>query len=896
MIGRTVSHYNVTGKIGEGGMGEVYRATDTRLNRSVALKVLPDLFADDPQRMGRFSREAQVLASLNHPNIASIFGFEDAGDTKALVMEFVEGEDLSDRVSRGPLPLQDALKIALQLAEALESAHDKGVIHRDLKPANIKITPQGQVKVLDFGLAKALEGDLQGSSPDLTRSPTLSLAATQAGIILGTAGYMSPEQAKGTAVDRRGDIWAFGVILLEMITGQRTFSGDTMSETMAAVIKENPRWESLPKDTPAVIQNLLRRCLLKDPTRRLQAIGEARLAISDYLADPDHAEEVAATAAGRALPVRRQGLWITVTIVAMALAAALGWMLRPNQEAGPDLHLSVQLETEQRLFTEIGSAISLSPDGTLLAYISQEGSLSRSLHLRRLNQLKGNVLSGTEGAYNQFFSPDGDWIGFFTRNELKKVSVSGGTPLRLCEVNLNRGGTWAPDGTIIFAASPSSGLSSVAAAGGTAEELTVLGEQEVSHRWPQVTPDGKAVIFTVLGSTSRNFDEANIEALSLETGERKVLQRGGTYGSYVPTGHLVYFQQGTLFAAPFDLASLELSGSPAPILENVVSEPGDGGAQSSIAASGLLAYIEGTAELPKYGMFLVDDRGRTTPLSEDQKTFAEPRFSPDGSKLAVQITQQSNTDAWIYDLKRGVSTRLTFDEGNDVVPIWSPDGRYIAYTSDRHGGPGNVYLKLSDGTGEIERLTEGSNTQWVSSWSPDGKYLLFTEESDPGGLYTIDLEGDRTPQPFLETPFNEAEGTFSPDGRWIAYQSTESGQTEVYVRPFPASGGKWQVSTNGGSHPRWSLDGKELYYRKDGGIMVVPVNLSGSSFQYESPRQLFDGDFSSVAFLGSVYADYDVGPDGRFIMLRSENTSRTQNQVVLITNWFDRLNNMVPSR
>jgi serine/threonine-protein kinase len=781
MQGQTIAHYRITDKIGQGGMGEVYRATDTKLNRDVAVKVLPESFAEDRDRMARFSREAQVLASLNHPNIASIHGLEEYEGKRALVMELVEGETLADRLRQGPLPLEEALTIAKQTAEALEEAHENGFIHRDLKPANVKITPKGVVKVLDFGLAKALDGEAgSGSSPDLSQSPTLSAAATAAGMIMGTAAYMSPEQARGQAVDRRADIWSFGVVLYEMLSGKQTFTGDTVSDVLAAVLRSDIDLSSL-TDVPPAIRQLLRRCLTRDRKHRLQSIGDARIAIEEYLENPDAAaeEEVRPAAVAEQPAWRRAIPWAAAGVMAAAFAIAL-WLLWP---AAPPSPMRLNVEMSPALWSDNGASAVLSPDGARMVYTVGTGVDTR-LYIRSLDQLEGIPLSGTEGGYHPFFSPDGQWVGFVTSTELKKVSVSGGAPLTLCSANRGRGGSWGPNDEIVFAPSPSSGLSRVAAAGGEPEALTVLDKEkgDVTHRWPQVLPGGNAVLFTSAVAESDGF---NIEVVDVETSERKVIQRGGSYARYAPSGHLVYVREGTMFAAPFDLDALEMTGSPAPVLEGVKAA-GSGAAQFDFSETGLVVYLTGSLRR-RYPIVWVDRQGNTTPLWEEEQEYSTPRFSPDGSLLAVDAEGTAGRDVWVYDLNRGVPTRLTFGEGNDDTPVWSPDGEYIFFSSTGSGGVPNLYRKRADGSGEEERLTDSNNIQYPSSISPDGRFLAYHEvnaESD-WDLWLLPLEGNQEPELFLRTPFGELEAEFSPNGRWIAYQSAESGTTEIYVRPFP---------------------------------------------------------------------------------------------------------------
>ncbi|MEE9236055.1 MAG: protein kinase, partial [Candidatus Acidoferrales bacterium] len=657
-----LGHYKVLEPIGAGGMGEVYRARDERLNRDVAIKVLPEAFARDADRLARFQREAQLLASLNHPNIGSIYGLEEDDGISCLVLELIEGPTLAERIARGPLPLQEALKISRQMAEALEAAHDRGIIHRDLKPGNVKVTPEGMVKVLDFGLAKALEGE--PAAVDVSKSPTLGAPASQVGILLGTAGYMSPEQAKGKPVDRRADIWAFGVVLVEMLTGKPLFEGETVSETLAAVMMREPDLSALPGDTPPPIRRLLTRCLQKDPRQRLQAIGEARIVMEDLLAGKVEEAVVPGAAAVIAQPAWRRLLpWGLLVVVAVGAATAVAfwspWQSEPVQQP---MRLRVEISPENPLYVDLGAAAALSPDGTKLAYVAGSGA-NRMLYLRTLEQYEGAPLSGTEGARSPFFSPDGQWIGFFTNNKLKKVSVAGGAPLTLCDTQQNRGGTWGPDDTIVFAPDITTGLSRVPASGGTPEPITERQQGERSHRWPSFLPDGQHVLF--IGQRGgQDYDDASIEVLNLETGERKVVHEGGTYPRYLPTGHLAYIRDGTLFAAPFDLDRLEVTGTPAPVLQEVLSTPGGtsgtGAAQYAFSQNGLLVYLTGTPAVQKFPIVWVDRRGNVTPMVEDQRNYSMPRLSPDGTRLALVIEEESSTDIWVYDIERGAMTRLTF--------------------------------------------------------------------------------------------------------------------------------------------------------------------------------------------------------------------------------------------
>ncbi len=901
MIGKSLSHFKITAKIGEGGMGEVYHAEDTKLGRGVAIKLLPQAVAEDPDRLGRFEREAKVLASLNHPNIAGIHQVENADGVFFLVMELVEGEDLKERISRGKMPLDEALTIATQIAEALEAAHDGGIVHRDLKPANVKITPDGKVKVLDFGLAKALGGDdpeTSGSGATaLAHSPTLTVNTTGAGMLIGTAAYMSPEQARGQAADRRADIWAFGVVLFEMLTGSTVYAGDTVSDTLAGVLAREPEWDQLSKDTPRPIRRLLERCLEKDIKQRLQAIGEARIAIERYRENPtaDPGTEAIVEAAPTST-WKRIVPWAAVIV----LAAALGVML-VGQLGGPDtpgpstMHSTLVLPESQGLHRGYGSPVVISPAGDKVVQVFQAGT-NHEIHLRATDQWEGSVLHAGQGPdrpYQPFFSPDGNWLGFVTINAMKKVPISGGTPIKLTDVNLNRGATWTPDGTIIYTPDPSSPLFRIPEAGGVGEPLTELDKEknEVTHRWPQILPGGKAVLFTVHTSGS-SFDGAWIEVLDLESNERRVVHRGGTYGRYVESGHLVYMNQGTLFAMPFDLSSLASTGSPAPVVEGVGAS-NEGGAYYDVSRNGVLVFsaggLGGGAQLKA---LWVDREGRIEPLTAEERDYRNPRFSPDGKRLAVEIDTEGNTDIWILDLERDVPTRLTFHEGYDGVPVWSPDGQTIAFQSERGEGPEAIYRKSADGSGDVELVAASDRPLVPWSWSPDGRQIaIMTQNPETQvDLEILSLE-DGTIEPFLKTQFTEYGPNFSPDAKWIVYGNNETGNWEAYVRPADGSRGKWQVSSGGATYPTWSRDGREIFLGgEQGRLQAVDVDTSGGSFRVSRPRELFSGPFSDLTTANNMY---DVTPDGeRFVMFQGEidQSASGHEHVRVISNWFTELN------
>jgi serine/threonine-protein kinase len=708
----------------------VYRARDTKLNRDVALKVLPEAFASDGGRLTRLRREAQVLASLNHPHIAAIYGLEEANGKLALVLELVEGETLDERLSRGAIPPEEALPIAKQMAEGLEAAHEKGIVHRDLKPSNVKLTKEGEVKILDFGLAKAIEGETTNEGAE-SQSPTLSRRMTEAGVILGTAGYMSPEQARGKSVDKRADIWAFGVVLFEMLSGRRLFSGETVSDTLAAVLRQDIDWKSLPTSTLHSVRRLLVRCLDRDPKQRLRDIGEARIAID--------AREEAKAAPARPSPFP----W---ALAALGFAIAL-WLWAPwrSPAAAPTpVRLSVELGADASLVQPVfGPAAILSPDGKLLAFIARNAEGAIQLYVRRLDELEASPLAGTEGARNPFFSPDSQWVGFFADGKLKKVAVAGASAVTLCDAPQEwlRGGSWSDDGTIWFGA-PAGGLSRVSSSGGAPEVVTTpdATSGNPSDRWPQALPGGKAVLFS--SGLGTRYADASIVVQPLPNGPRKVLHQGGYYARYIPSGHIVYLHDGTLFGAPFDLGRLELTAQPAPILGGVASNPRTGGAQFAFSQQGTLVFRSGGNNLST--LHWVEQDGKVEPLRALPGDYFNIRFSPDGERLAFDTFGGREQDVWVLDWGRDTMSRLTIDPQIDEFPVWTPDGLRIAFSSARGDkATANLYWQRADGTGEAERLTESEHAQWPMSWHPSGKLLAFGESKPADGIGHPDLAGGR---------------------------------------------------------------------------------------------------------------------------------------------------------
>jgi serine/threonine-protein kinase len=900
MIGSKLGVYEITALVGKGGMGEVYRGRDTKLKREVAIKILPEEWARDTDRISRFQREAEVLASLNHPNIAAIYDVQEAEGSRFLVLELIEGETLADRIQRGPIPVNEALNIAKSICEALEAAHEKGIVHRDLKPANVKITPDGKVKVLDFGLAKSMENS--PASVTLSNSPTLvnSMAATNAGIIIGTAAYMSPEQARGRKADVRSDVFSFGCVLYEMLTGRRAFQGEEVSDILASVLAREPDFTALPPKVTPQIRKLLQRCLEKDPKRRGQSAGDLRIEIEDALAGP--ADQVATAASP---PVIGN---VTLAVIAAAAIVAFGitiFLWAPWHKAMPaaPLRLSSELGADVGLAASVpgNSALALSPDGSMLAFVGAKDGPAQ-IYIRRLEQLQASPIAGTSGASSPFFSPDGQWLGFFADGKLKKVSVTGGAAVTLADAPTSRGGSWGEDGNIVFHPNPQGGLLRVSSAGGKAEPLTKLEQGEVTHRWPQVLPGAKAVLYMSSGAGGAAENNSDIVVQSLSSGTPKVLLRG-YHPQYAASGHLLYINAGTLFVAPFDLNRLEVTGQSLPAVERVSAQVASGAAQFAVSQTGAFTYLPGQSTGNESPILWLTRDGKTAPLRTMPSNWSNPHFSPDGQRLAIDIFS-GNIDVWIYEWMRDTLTRFTFDPGNDQKPVWTPDGKRIVFVSDRAKGQINLYWQRADGTGEVQRLTESSYPQVPSSFHPSGKYLAFNEATPKSNndLMILPVEGDETSgwkpgkrSVFLSTPANEQEPMFSPDGRWIAYISDESGRNEVFVRPFPGPGGKWQISTTGGAETSWSRTGHELLYRApDNRIMVASYTAEGDSFKADKPRL-----WSEQAVLPLPrQRTFDLHPDGERIVAAVPTSVREEklDKVTLIFNFFDELRRIAPAK
>ena len=896
--GTRLGSYEVIAPLGAGGMGEVYRVRDSRLKREVALKVLPADVASDRERLARFQREAELLASLNHPNIAQVYGIEG----NALVMELVEGEDLAKRLERGPIPINEALPIAKQIAEALESAHDAGIVHRDLKPANVKMREDGTVKVLDFGLAKTLDPGLATSGPQrLSSSPTItSPMATMGGVLLGTAAYMAPEQARGKPVDKRADIWAFGVLLYEMITGRRPFHGETLSDTIASVLTGDPDVSAIPADTPHAVRTLIERCLQRDPKVRLRDIGEARIVLSAPV------ETAPASASGPALsgswwPGRAGLLGATLVAIAIVFAAARPLWFRASSTADrPILTVGIDAGGDTTIagvgwigLNWVGPAAVLSPDGTALVFIARGPSSGRwQLFVRRLDELQASPVGGTEGAYAPFFSPDGSSVGFFANGRLLKVALSGGTVTPICPVEEARGGAWSEDGTIVFAPRPDGPLYRVSSSGGEPSQATTLEAEsgEITHRWPQFLPGGKTLLFTAHGNMGAAHQG---DVIVQNAGGRTLVQRGAIFGRYSPSGHLLYVNGGKLFAAPFDADHLQVTGRAVPVADDIATALISGTAQYAFSDTGMLAYRR--ARNPKRILQWMDPSGQMQPMRSVSAEYQEARFSRDGSRLLLTVGDGAQSDIWSYDIASDALTRLTFYADNDRSGIWSPDGTHFVYASWQPDvGTFNLFVQRATGGGEPQRLTTSKNLQSPMDWHPSGKYIVFTEERQGGGsdlmLMPIDIGANGpgnvgTAEELIVTPANEDTGRFSPDGKWIAYTSDESGRNEVYVRSFPARGGRWQVSTDGAEWVEWRTGGL-FYGLSEEVVMRVPYRLDGQAFAAGKPEM-----WMRIP-KGVLWVDPPM-TGTRAATIRADD--KRSESVVLVVNFFDELRRRAPA-
>jgi serine/threonine-protein kinase len=939
MVGKTLGHYRVEEQLGAGGMGVVYRATDTNLGRPVAIKVLREEFAHDHERAARFDREARLLASLNHANIAAIHGLEQADGIAFLALEYVPGSTLAERLTRGPLPPREAIALAAQIAEALEAAHERGIIHRDLKPANIKVTDQGQVKVLDFGLAKALEAE---SASTLTATVTQG-ATMSKGVILGTAPYMSPEQACGKPLDARTDIWSFGCVLYEMLTGVRVFDGTTMTEVLAGILEREPDWRPLARvAVPENIKQLVRRCLQKAPRARLHSIGDARIELEETLAGR--------LPAASAPPPARS--WLTVPLVLAALfLAAIGtaawmWGRAPSTPPASVVRLTIDVPQDQAFNPTWNSQVAFSPDGETLAFSHRIADGLPATFLRRLDELETRQLTDAPGMSIPVFSPDGQSLILMEgmRQAIRKASVTGGAAVDIARADMCFRGDWALDNYYYWTTHYFGPIVRTPVAGGKSEPVTELdlAKQERTHRHVKMLPGGKAIIFTVSYGGIDSFDDARIDAFTLDTKKRRTLVQGGFSARYSPSGHLVYARAGSLYAVPFDAARVEVTGLPVKVVNDVFMSTNSGAANFDISRTGALAYLQGRAEGGERTLVWVDRQGNATPLPLPPRSYVFPRISPDGRQLAYEV-EGVNHDLYTYDPARDVVSKMTTD-GMSHAPVWTPDGKRIAFRSWK-AGTMTMWWMPADRSAPEERLTEIGERQSLASFSPDGRYALFDQMdvgstatggmgdgpgngmagggsmgmTDSGSMgmagggsmamggdanmatmgtgnhiWVLPMEGDRTPKPFVRTRFMEGSARFSSDGRWVAYCTNEPGKSEVFVQPWPGPGARIQVSSEGGTDPIWSHDGKELFYRNGDKMMVVAVTTQ-PTFQASKPRVLWEGHYShglnsSCGPPGTTEANYDVSSDGqRFLMVKDLAQDNVSRRIVVVVNFAEEL-------
>ena len=886
--GTRLGAYEVTGSLGAGGMGEVYRARDTKLHRDVAIKVLPAHFASDRGRLARFEREAQSLAALNHPHIAQIYGVTD--DPPALVMEFADGEDLTKRIARGPIPLTETLALATQIAAALEYAHDHGIIHRDLKPANIKLTGGDTIKVLDFGLAKAMTADgvsgvAQDVSPAIENSPTFtSPAMTQMGVLLGTAAYMAPEQARGQAVDRRADIWAFGVILFEMLSGKQAFAGDTISDVIASVLKNDLDWSTLPKNLPTVVTTLLKRCLTPDRKTRLRDIGEARIAIDEYLAHPtDRAQPVPAATH------RWQTVALVVTSVALVGAlVALAWRGGGSEIASlrtviaPPIGISVNVTSQM--------ALTIAPDGWTVAFVGLENG-DRVLYIRGRGDFDPHKLAGTEGGGNPVFSPSGRSLAFHTPSQLKVMPVDG-APVAVGPVNDARGIAWIDETRLVYAPEAIGGLLEADMNGGAPRELTKLDDQGVerTHRWPHVLPGGRWVLFTVGTVVSPDsYEDSRIDAVDRTTGERRTVYQGASSVRYSSTGHLILTRGGSLFALRFDPVTLKTSGTPISVLQGVGGDSTTGVSHAALSDAGTLAFAP-SDRLGGLRQFVwVDLKGQRQSVALPPAVYSDVRISPDGTRAALLDGSTGTADVWVYGFARGTYTRLTFTRKN-ATPIWTPDSREIYFSAMEAGNTSGIYKTSADGgrAAVLIASPDAPRRLYLKNVSRDGTWALVDYIAYGGARANVGrlpLKKGAQIEPLVDSLADEYGGALSPDERYVAYQSDEGNRADVYVRPMSGAGGRWQVSNAGGEEPMWSRDGKSLYYRYEGRFMRVSVE-PGPTFQSGLPEMLFDGIFNLRSDTGVSYDPHPEG--GRFLMIRAADLA-SGGSIRLITNWAEQL-------
>jgi eukaryotic-like serine/threonine-protein kinase len=885
--GSRLGVYEIQSLLGAGGMGDVYKARDPRLDRAVAIKVLPTHLAADRDRFQRFEREARAVARLDHPHIGALYDVGEDDGLHFLVMQYLEGEPLAARLVKGPLAIDQVLRYAAQIADALDHAHRRGIVHRDLKPGNIVLTKAGAT-LLDFGLAKwrvaATSGI--GSGPGLKPAPVAD-SLTADGLIVGTLHYMAPEQLEEKETDARTDLFALGVVIYEMVTGMKAFDGSSSASVMAAILSTQPPAMTTRQPlTPPALEHVVTTCLAKDPDERWQAAGDVARELRWIAESGAEASVVAAASlrSRRAIPV----LGLVGLLAGGVASAATVWSTLRTRFTQPPLRVSRTgvLAPNGGVF---GGGLALSPDGAHVAYEVIGGDGRQQLYLRSLDEFDAKPIMGTEDACCPFFSPDNRWLAFSEGTKLKRVAVSGGAIQVICDHPGNYGATWGADDTIVFSPSANEGLYRVAASGGTPQVVTKpdRDNHEKGHRQPQFLPDGKAVVFTIVPNNVRSFDEARVAVLSLDTGQIRVLVEGGTNPRFVPTGHLMYARGPTLFAAPFDPRRSQITGQSAPALDDVRTELDGGSMDLSVSGDGLLAYIRGSLSGDDNRVVWVDRQGRAEPLMDARGAFASAGLSPDSKRLALTITGP-NDQLWLYDFARGTLTQLTFAWDN-MTAYWTPDSKRIAFLSDRSGPP-NFYWLTPDGSGRVERLTDGPARQGGGSWLPDGKSFAYVDVAPATGwdIWLLTVEPERRVRPLIQRPFDQWFARFSPDGRWLAYASDETGRTEVYVQPFPALGERWQISNDGGTQPMWDRHGRELYYQNGRKLMAASLRTQ-PTFAAARPRLLFTGPY--------VWgANIDVAPDGRFIMIESGPSQAPPTQITLVQNWLEELKRRVPTK